>query len=62
MDHITLGCKPQTPINTEKKLNVERTMGSLMGIGTSHLKSKSLKSILAVLDGPLLVKSLGVKC
>lgn len=58
MDHIILGCKLQTPINTEKKLNVERTMGSLMGLGTSHLKPNSLKSIPDVLDCPLLVKSL----
>lgn len=62
IDHIILCCKLEMPIITKKKPNVERTMGSLMGPGTSHLKSKSLKSIPAVLGCPLLVKSLWVNC
>lgn len=56
--HIILGCKPQAPINAQKKLNEQRTTNSLMDLDTPPLKSKTSKSVSAVLDCPLLVKSL----
>lgn len=58
VDCVILDCKPRTPINTEKKINGQRTMGSLLGLSTHPLKSKTSKSVSDVLACSLLVKSL----